>query len=179
MKCNNCELCEKAKHPCLMGTGTKKARIMFLQDCPDETDDKKGEPFFGKSCNNARKAMANRGIDPDDVYFTSLVKCPADKEEPKPIHIEACQEILEAEISVIDPDIIVPTGNKSLRYCVGRVGLTKMRGNAQEVELCGRTRIILPMMHPRSVEVKPIYKDYILKDMNTLKDLCNRELISI
>lgn len=179
MKCNNCELCEKAKHPCLMGTGTKKARIMFLQDCPDETDDKKGEPFFGKSCNNARKAMANRGIDPDDVYFTSLVKCPADKEEPKPIHIEACQEILEAEISVIDPDIIVPTGNKSLRYCVGRVGLTKMRGNAQEVELCGRTRIILPMMHPRSVEVKPIYKDYILKDMNTLKDLYNNGMTEV
>lgn len=171
MKCSNCELCDKAHHPCLMGEGTQKAKIMFIQDCPDELDDKKGHPFFGKSCNNARKAMSNRGIDPDDVYFTSLVKCPADKEEPKPAHIEACVEILEAEIEVIDPDIIIPTGNKSLKWCVGRVGLTKMRGNAQEVEICGRTRIILPMMHPRSVEIKPLYKDYILKDMNTLKEL--------
>lgn len=171
IKCTNCELCNKSLHPCLMGKGSKRAKIMFIQDCPNEADDKKGQPFFGKSCNAVRNAMESRGIDLDDVYFTSLVKCPAEKEEPKPYHIEACQYLIEAEIETVDPDIIIPTGNKSLRFCVGRVGLTKTRGNAQEVELCGRTRIILPTMHPRSVLKKPAYKDYILKDMDTLKDL--------
>lgn len=154
-----------------MGSGGKKAKIMFLQDCPDEIDDKKGKPFYGKSCNAIRNALENRDIDLSEVYFTSLVKCIAPKEEPKPSHIEACLELLEAEIQVVDPDIIVPTGNKSLKYCIGRVGLTKVRGNAQEVELLGRTRIILPTMHPRSVRVKPAYKGYILKDLDTLKEL--------
>lgn len=171
MKCSNCELCQKSQNPCIMGKGGKKAKIMFIQDCPDELDDKKGEPFYGKSCNAIRTALENREISLDNVYFTSLVKCTVPNDEPKPVHIEACSDLLDAEIQVVDPDIIVPTGNKSLRYCVGRVGLTKMRGNAQEVELCGRTRIILPTMHPRSVRVKPIYKEYILKDLDTLKDL--------
>ena len=127
MKCDNCELCYKSQNPCIMGSGGKRAKIMFLQDCPDEIDDKKGKPFYGKSCNAIMNALENRDIDLSEVYFTSLVKCIAPKEEPKPSHIEACLELLEAEIQVVDPDIIVPTGNKSLKYCIGRVGLTKVR----------------------------------------------------
>lgn len=171
MKCDNCSLCEAAISPCMMGEGTQKAKIMFLQDCPDSIDDKKGHPFSGKSCSQIRKAMTNRGIDLDDVYFTSLVKCIVPGDEPKPVHVEACKYLLEAEIEVVDPDIIVPVGKQSLKFCVGRNTLLKMRGNAQEAEICGRTRIVLPMMHPRSVRIKPAYKDFILKDMDTLKEL--------
>lgn len=170
-KCENCELCEKAQNPCIMGKGSKKAKIMFIQDCPGELDDKHGQPFYGKTCNKLRTLLEEHGITSKDVFFTSLVKCIADKEEPKPANVEACLDLIEAEIAVVDPDIIVPTGNKSLRFCVGRVGITKMRGNAQEVELCGRTRIILPTMHPRMTLRKPAYLDYIIKDMETLKDL--------
>lgn len=162
-----------------MGRGAKKAKIMFIQDCPNELDDKKGVPFFGKSCDAIVRAMENRDINTDDVYYTSIVKCPAANEEPKPAQVSECQDILEAEIEVVDPDIIVPMGNKSLRFCIGKVGLTKVRGNAQEVEICGRTRIVLPTMHPRAVLRKPLYKDYILKDMDTLKDLCEHGMTEV
>lgn len=177
MNCNKCELCKEAKNPVILGVGSEKARVMFIQDCPGALDDKHGKPFYGKSCNAVRKAMENRGI--DDVYFTSLVKCIAPNEEPKPAHIEQCVKYLEAEIEVVDPDIIVPTGNKSLKYCIGRVGITKVRGNAQEVEIAGRTRIVLPTMHPRSVLKKPAYKEYILKDLDTLKDLYSNGMTDI
>lgn len=170
-RCEECELCNSALNPCIMGKGAKKARIMFIQDCPDELDDKRDSPFYGKSCNLLRKKLQDVGIDLKDVYFTSLVKCVVPNGDPKPIHIAACSDLLSAEIKSVDPDIIVPTGNKSLRFCVGRVGLTKMRGNAQEVELEGRTRIILPTMHPRTVNVKPMYEEFITKDLDTLKDL--------
>ena len=171
MNCNKCELCKTAKNPCIIGSGTKQATIMFIQDSPDEVDDTVNKPFYGKSCTALKKSIERRGIPVDKLYFTSLVKCIAPNDEPKPVHIEACSDILKAEISVVDPDIIVPMGNRALKFCIGRVGLTKARGNAQEVELYGRTRIILPMMHPRSVTVKPAYKEFILKDLNTLKEL--------
>lgn len=177
MNCNKCELCNEAKNPVILGVGSENARVMFIQDCPGALDDKHGKPFYGKSCNAVRKAMENRGI--GDVYFTSLVKCIAPNEEPKPAHIEQCVKYLEAEIEVVDPDIIVPTGNKSLKYCIGRVGITKVRGNAQEVKIAGRTRIVLPTMHPRSVLKKPAYKEYILKDLDTLKDLYSNGMTDI
>lgn len=172
MICNGCSLENDVQSPCLLGKGETSAKIMFIQDCPGELDDKRGEQFSGKVCNNLNKLLENRGIVvSEDVYFTSLIKCTAPKEEPKPVHISACSNILTTEIELIDPDIIVPMGKNALKYCVGRNALTKMRGNAQEVKLCGRKRIILPMMHPRSTLVKPLYKDFILKDVDTLKDL--------
>lgn len=177
--CDACELCTAAQNPCTMGTGSKKARVMFIQDCPNELDDMRALPFYGKTCNNFRHALINAGIDIDDVYFTSLVKCPAPGEEPKPPHVAACKDLIDAEVKTIDPDIIVPMGNKSLRYCTGYVGLSKVRGNAQEVDLLGRTRIILPTMHPRSANVKPLYKEYILKDLETLKNLYDNGMTQV
>ena len=172
MECTKCRLCSSASNPCIMGYGKQSARIMFIQDCPDEADDSHGIPFYGKSCAAVTRAMTVRGIDVSkDVYFTSMVKCRCDDKEVPTDCVAECTPILEAELEVIDPDIIVPMGNRALRYCVGRVGLTKMRGNAQEVELLGRTRIVLPTMHPRMVLKKPAYKEQILRDMDTLKEL--------
>ena len=65
-----------------MGKGNKKAKIMFVQDCPGELDDKHGQPFYGKTCNKLRTLLESHGITSKDVFFTSLVKCIADKEEP-------------------------------------------------------------------------------------------------
>ena len=171
LNCANCELHEQCENAYLMGNGGKSMKIMFIQDCPGELDDTNGKAFYGKSCTNLKDALLQRGINPDGVYFTSLVKCRHPQEDPKPNHIENCRPLIEAEITAVDPDIIVPMGNKSLKFTVGKVGLTKMRGNAQEVKFMGRKRIILPMMHPRSVRIKPAYKDMILKDLDTLKDL--------
>ena len=172
MKCNNCRLCSSASHACIMGQGKQSARIMFIQDCPDEGDDHLGVPFSGKSCVALKASLENRGINvAEDVYFTSLVKCTCSDKEVPPDCATACTPILEAEMEVIDPDIVVPMGNRALKYCVGRVGLTKMRGNAQEAEILKRTRIVLPTMHPRMVLKKPAYKQQILRDMDTLKEL--------
>lgn len=172
MKCTECKLHSAASHACIMGQGKQTARVMFIQDCPDEGDDHAGVPFSGKSCTAVKTALSSRGINPvNDVYFTSMVKCTCEDKEVPLDCVAACTPILEAEIEVIDPDIIVPMGNRSLKYCLGRVGLTKVRGNAQEVEIMGRTRIVLPTMHPRMVLKKPAYKDQILRDMDTLKEL--------
>lgn len=172
MKCTECKLHSTASHACIMGQGKQTARVMFIQDCPDEGDDHTGIPFSGKSCAAVKTALLSRGISPvDDVYFTSMAKCMCDDKEVPPDCVTACTPILEAEMEVIDPDIIVPMGNRALKYCLGRVGLTKVRGNAQEAEIMGRTRIVLPTMHPRAVLRKPAYKEQILRDMDTLKEL--------
>lgn len=171
MKCDRCDFCKTAKHPCIMGKGERTAKIMIIEDCPDETGDKYGHPFHGKSCREFREQLEEKGIDLKDVYFTDLVKCYIPNGEPKPNIVEECKYLLEAEIEVVNPDIIVAMGKQSLKYCVGRNTLLKMRGNAQESEICGRTRIVLPMMHPKSIAVKPAYAEYISKDIDTLVDL--------
>ena len=179
MLCEGCELSKNAKHPCIMGRGNKKAKIMIIQDCPGEVDDKNGKSFVGKSSNEFRKSMEKRGIDTSDVYWTSLVKCTVSDDKVTPKQAKVCQSLIETEIEVVDPDIIIPMGNQSMKFTIGKVGLTKLRGNAQEIELLGRQRIVLPMMHPRSVIKKPVYKDFILKDLDTLKELYDNGMTEV
>lgn len=169
MNCTNCSLYEISHTTCLNGDGNQKAKIMFIQDSPDEADDIAGIPFSTPSCRALKKSLVNREIPIEEVYFTSLVRCFC--EDISSSIIALCQPYLEDEIKSVDPDILVPTGNKSLKFCTGKVGLTKIRGTAQEVEICGRKRIILPMMSPKMVPIKPMYKSFILKDLDTLKDL--------
>ena len=169
--CKDCELCNNAFTPCMEGDGEDKAKIMFIQDFPDVVDDKKGIPFSTPSCEALKKSLQNRDIPIDEVYFTSLVKCLYEDKDIPSTYVSICQHYLEEEIKSVNPDILVPTGNKSLKFCTGRVGLTKVRGTAQEFEICGRKRIVLPMMSPKMVPTKPLYKTFILKDLDTLKDL--------
>lgn len=180
MKCTECKLHVTADHPCIMGQGKQTARIMFIQDCPDERDDQTGIPFSSKSCTAVKTALSSRGIDPiDDVYFTSMVKCTSGDKEITSEHINACLPILEAELEVIDPDIVIPLGNKALKYCIGKIGITKVRGTAQEAEILGRKRIVLPTMHPQMVLKKPAYKEQILHDLDNLKELFNNGMTQL
>ena len=169
MKCVDCELCKSANNPCIQGRGSIPAKIMFIQDNPGEEDDGAGAVFSTKSCKAFKNSLDRRGMTSDNTYYTSIVKCSGADIPAR--SVTACVHYLEEEIDAVDPDIIVPMGNKALKFCVGYVGLTKMRGNAQVVELRGRERIIFPMVNPVLVPRTPLYKTLILKDLNTLKIL--------
>ena len=44
MECDKCRLCSTAEHVCILGYGKQSARIMFIQDSPNEGDDHLGIP---------------------------------------------------------------------------------------------------------------------------------------
>ena len=172
-RCTDCELSGNTDKPCLFGRGSKDSVIMFIQDCPSELESQKQKQFYGKICDKLRESIERRGIPIDDCYWTSLVKCPL-KDDYGDITAKMaspCLDRLWAEIEVIDPDIIVPMGKQILSRLIGSVAITKLRGNAVEKEICGKTRVIMPIIHPRLAMKKPLYKTYILKDLDNLADL--------
>lgn len=170
--CSMCKLCHNTEKPCLMGRGPKGAKIMMIQDAPSQLESTKSKQFFGKIYNSFMVALERRDIDLADIYFTSVVKCPLaeDGGDLTMAMTRECIAYLNAEIKAVDPDIIVPMGNQALKATYGKTGITKFRGNAIEVELEGRNRIVLPVIHPRQAVRKPAYKDLILKDLDTLAD---------
>lgn len=172
-QCNNCNLCKNTENPCLMGRGAKSSTIMFVQDIVTPKESETRKQFAGKDANNLMSSLERRGIDTTDCYFTSAVKCPlrSDTVELTQGMAKYCLDYLYAEIQVIDPDIIVPMGNQALKAVLGKTGITKFRGNAQVKEVEGKERIILPIIHPAQVARKPMYQEFILKDLDTLADI--------
>lgn len=171
--CQLCSFCENTKRPELMGRGHQHSKIMIIQDAVTDLESRKGKQFFGRSCDELRLNMRDLGIDTEDIYWTSVVKCPLPEDNWKLTIKESkeCSYTLFAEIQVIDPDIIIPMGKIALKYTLNRVDITNARGKAAEVEICERKRIVLPMIHPRHALKKPIYKSLIKKDLETLYEL--------
>lgn len=163
--CTDCRLHETCSNILQMGKGKKSARIMIVQENPMESDNIRNEYMTGKGGKMFRAALGEVGIDIDDVYFTAVVKCSSPEDRmPTADEVEACQEYLFSEIDVIKPDIIIPTGNISLKLLAGVTGITKQRG--QIIHKDGRK--CFPMIHPNMVLKQPKYLDAFSKDMINL-----------
>lgn len=170
MACNKCGLGEYCKNPCQMGNGTKQAKIMVIQESPYENENIRKQYMGGRAGKMFKAALGEVGIDIDDVYFTAAVKCSAmDDRLPVTSEVKACSEYLLAEIEVIQPKIIIPTGNISMKLVMGVTGITKHRGKVVDK---GDYKC-LPIIHPNMVLKQPKYMEFFSEDMITLGTLVN------
>lgn len=170
MKCDKCRLSETCENILQMGHGSRNARIMLIQENPYEEENKRGTYLGGKAGRLWRSAMSEVGLDIDDVFYTAVVKCSSPQNRlPLADEVKACEDYLWAEIEVIKPEIIVPTGNISLKLLSGLTGITKQRGKL--VEKDGMK--ILPIIHPNLVLKQPKYMEMFSEDMTTLESILN------
>ncbi|UAV84410.1 DNA polymerase [Bacillus phage phi18] len=153
----------------MKGQGTKKAKVLFVQENPFDYEYRKKRYMTGKSGKLLKFGLAEVGIDPDeDVYYTSIVKYPTPENRlPTPDELKESMDFMWAEIEVVDPDIIVPTGNLSLKFLTKMTAITKVRGKLYEIE----GRKFFPMIHPNLVLKQPKYQDFFIKDLDNLAAL--------
>jgi len=91
---------------------------MLVGEQPGDKEDIQGRPFVGPAGGVLDKALATAGIDRKDVYVTNIVKHfkwePRGKrrlhKKPNALEISACRPWLEAEINVIQPQVVVLLG---------------------------------------------------------------------
>ena len=91
---------------------------MLVGEQPGDAEDLAGRPFVGPAGQLLREALAEAGIDEDEVYVTNAVKhfkwTPRGKrrihEKPNRIEVNACRFWLEQEIALVKPKIIVALG---------------------------------------------------------------------
>lgn len=146
--CKDCKLCESRKNV-VIGVGNKKAKIMFIGEGPGADEDEQGIPFVGKAGQLMNKAFAGVGIKREEVYITNIVKCrPPQNRDPERDEAEACKKYLEAQIKLINPEIIVLLGRIALKNYLGEeYKITNCRGNWFEKD----GRKILPTFHPAAL----------------------------
>jgi uracil-DNA glycosylase len=126
----NCRACDLWKRgtQTVFGEGSAKPRVMLVGEQPGDQEDIQGRPFVGPAGKILDKALAEAGIDREDVYVTNAVKHfkwePRGKrrihKKPNSIEIAACKPWLEAEIEVVHPQVIVCLGATAAQALLGR-----------------------------------------------------------
>ena len=143
--CMNCPLGETRTN-LVFGRGSSGTPVMFIGEGPGADEDAQGEPFVGRAGKLLTKMIHSIGIDRSDVYITNVVKCrPPGNRNPEPLEVAACMGILESQLRLISPRLIVTLGNVPTRALIPDVqGITKARGNLLQF----REWKLMPTFHP-------------------------------
>jgi DNA polymerase len=120
VNCANCPL-GKAREHIVFGDGNPKARIVFVGEAPGAEEDKQGKPFVGAAGRLLNQLLEGVGfMREQDVYICNVLKCrPPNNREPLPAEVETCSPYLMAQLSLINPDIIVCLGKHAAHALLG------------------------------------------------------------
>ncbi len=131
--------------------GNPKARLMIIGEAPGTEEDRQGKPFVGRSGQLLDQILGSVGLDPErDVFITNAVFRLPPGDDGKPLRKPTSEEIawykpwLLEIIRLVDPLIMLLTGNVATEAILGQTGITRLRGQWFRAG----ERWVMPIFHP-------------------------------
>jgi uracil-DNA glycosylase len=159
VNCRGCELWKPATQV-VFSAGNPKAPLALVGEQPGDVEDRKGIPFVGPAGRLLQDALEEAGVPKEEVYVTNAVKHFRFTERgkrrihatPQVTHIKACRPWLEAELTLVDPALIVCLGAIAARSLLGTTfRVTQQRGKVLEIATPIGVRRVLATVHPSAV----------------------------
>jgi DNA polymerase len=149
LTCTKCPLAA-TRTQVVFGVGDPQASLLFVGEGPGEQEDLTGEPFVGRAGRLLTSLIEGIGLGRADVYIANVVKCrPPGNRDPLPLEIESCRPYLEAQLTFIQPRVVVTLGNFATKLLLDtKQGITRLRG--QEFPFRGGG-VLIPALHPSAV----------------------------
>ena len=140
--CTACSLCGSRRQT-VFGVGHPQAHWMIVGEAPGEEEDRRGEPFVGRSGQLLDSMLHAIGIGrqagetPDpakQVFIANTLKCrPPGNRNPLPEELARCEGFLIRQIELVQPRIILAMG----RFAVQSL----LRSSAPVGQLRGRVHL--------------------------------------
>jgi uracil-DNA glycosylase len=156
--CKACDLWKRGTQT-VFGEGIVKARVMMIGEQPGDREDLAGRPFVGPAGRLLDEALAEAGISREEVYVTNVVKhfkwVPAERgkrrihKKPSYSEIMACRPWLDAELEVVEPEVVVCLGATAAQALLGKnFSVMRQRGELVKSALAP---YVTATVHPSSV----------------------------
>jgi uracil-DNA glycosylase family protein len=155
-RCTGCDLYRHASRT-VFGKGPSDARVVMVGEQPGDQEDRQGAPFVGPAGEVFDRALAEVGLPRERLYVSNVVKhFKFVPRGPRRIHqtpvaadIAACRPWVEAELTLIKPEILVCLGATASRALLGSsFRLMRDRGRFVDSPWAPRT---IATFHPSAV----------------------------
>jgi DNA polymerase len=130
---------------------------MLVGEQPGDREDREGHPFVGPAGRLLDECLEEAGIDRTRAYVTNVVKhFKWQARGKRRIHakpawseIAACRPWLDAELTVVKPDVLVCLGATAAQALLGKsFRVTRERGRPVESDLAPS---VLATIHPSAI----------------------------
>jgi len=164
--CTTCDLSE-TRTKVVFGSGSPKAKLMFVGEAPGMDEDHQGLPFVGRAGKLLTKIIESIGLKRSDVYIANILKCrPPNNRNPLPTEILACENYLIKQIDIIKPVVICALGKFAAQTLLRRQeAISKLRGRFFEY----RNAKLIPTFHPAYLLRNPNDKRLVWEDMKKIR----------
>lgn len=143
----------------VISRGNPDARLLIIGEAPGPEENVKGKPFVGRAGQMLDKVLQSANFDPEkDVYITNSVFRMPPGEDGKPFRKPTTEEIdyyrpyVFEIIRLVDPRVILLTGNVASQSVLHKTGITSLRGKWTEMD----GRWIMPIFHPSYLLRNPV-----------------------
>jgi DNA polymerase len=153
----------------VFGEGNLDANIMFVGEAPGRDEDIQKKPFVGRAGQLLNQTLAQCGLKREEVYITNIIKArPTNNRTPTPEEINRCWPVLEQQIHIIKPKIIVTLGACALAAFVKKpTSITKQHGYAIPFEQF----ILVPTFHPAFILRNSNFHQPLIQDIQFVAEL--------
>ena len=169
-RCVKCELsCSRTF--AVPGSVAPSATLMFVGEAPGHNEDISGEPFVGSAGKLLTSLLNEIQMSRESVYITNIVKCrPPNNRDPHPNEITLCEPYLDAQISIVDPVLILPLGRFAINYFIPGESITRISGTVQKIQ----GRYVYPLLHPAAALRRTEYKQRLRNDFLNIPSAVDR-----
>ena len=136
--CRDCEKLVRTRTQVVFGSGNPEANLVFVGEAPGENEDVRGVPFVGRAGKLLDEILKESELSRENIWITNIVKCRPTKmsdsgrlsnRAPLVGEIRACQKWLDAELSLINPTVIVCLGGPAASVIIHKgFKITQERG---------------------------------------------------
>ncbi len=127
--CTACEL-HRSRTQTVLGVGDHDARWMIVGEAPGAEEDRRGEPFVGRSGQLLDAMLLALGLARSDVYIANILKCrPPENRNPTPEEAVCCAPYLLRQMKLVNPGIILAVGLVAAQRLLDtKLPLARLRG---------------------------------------------------
>jgi uracil-DNA glycosylase len=141
----------KAGTNVVISRGNPNAKLLIVGEAPGPQENIKGKPFVGPAGQLLDKILQAGNFDPEqDVYITnSVFRMPPGDDgksfrKPNDAEIEYYRPFVLEIVRLIDPHVILLTGNVACQSILKKTGITSLHGQWTMIE----GHWIMPIYHP-------------------------------
>ena len=169
-ECTRCEELVACRLRAVPGGGHPHCSVMVVSLHPDPADEKNGLPAGSTLVAGLAEFMPALTASADTIYVTTLMKCvprtAGDLRAPQKSEQDDCYAFLSKELTITTPHYVLPVGEETTRYLLGKLfkDLPYKTGDTLELRLFDNPAFkIVPVAAPdelRELEAKA-RKEYV------------------
>ena len=135
----------------VISRGNPQAKLLIVGEAPGPEENIKGKPFVGRAGQLLDKILQAANFDPEaDVFITnSVFRLPPGEDgkafrKPTDEEVRFYRPFVLEIVRLVDPLIMLLTGNVACQSILGKTGITSLRGQWSQVQ----GRWVMPIFHP-------------------------------